>query len=329
MGSAISTPREWRDDSDFTAARNAYVVDAGRSYSSAVSSGVSASSLLAATITTTSRHPIIVVIDVTGSMQEWPATIRGKLPLLDTYARQIYFDDDAQILFMAVGDATCDKYPLQGHAFAQGADLKAELDPTRLKYEGGGGPKTTESYELAALYVSHNVSMPNATRPLIIFLGDESPYDEVSPKLAQQFAKVTTERITTAELFAKLNKDSDVYFIQKPYSHSTADSLQSLDPESSAIHADWVKLLGEDHIAILRDPNRVVDVILGIFAKKTGKVDFYHDEINERQKPGQVEAAYRSLKTILAVSPGDPRDHSGKSIMLLEDEDAKPVSRPF
>lgn len=329
MGNAVSTPKEWAGHGNFDDARKAYVADAGRGYTSAKSANVAAADLLATKITTESKHPVIIVIDVTGSMEEWPGTIFGKLPYLDTLTRQGYLGDDAVILFMAVGDATCDTYPLQGHTFAQGIDLEEELSPDKIKIEQGGGGQRTESYELAALYALHNISMPNAQRPIMIFLGDEAPYDKVNPALAQKSAKVTTEQISTVELFTQLKSKFAVYFIQKPYGHSTADSLQSFDFESKAIHEEWLKLLGEDHIAILPDPNRVVDVIFGILARESGKIDFFHDEIHERQKPDQIAAAYRSLKTVLAVSPGDPRTHSGKSIMLVEDEDAPPTSRAF
>lgn len=333
MGSAISIPKEWRDDGDFTAARNAYIDNAGRSYSRTVGSGVSASDLVAPSIATTSKYPIIIVIDVTGSMQEWPATIRGKLPFLDLSARQIYFGDDAEILFMAVGDGYTDTYPLQVRAFHQGAALKTEIDT--LTYEGRGGGQGTETYELAALYAARNISMSDEAKPLIIFIGDEKPYASVDPNMAQRVAKVKTDTISTIDIFAELReKGFSVYFIQKPYDTSTATNYESFDLYSREVHEAWAELLGRDHIAILPDPNRVVDVILGIFAKVTGQVDYYQYEIKKRQtKPGQVEAAFRSLKTILAVPPGapasDPRGHSGKSIMLLEDDDAKPVSRPF
>jgi hypothetical protein len=57
----------------------------------------------------------------------------------------------------------------------------------------------------------------------------------------------------------------------------------------------------------------VVDVIFGILAKETNKIDYFKDEIEGRQRPDQVDTVYKSLKTIHAL-PAEVKDSGGKSV---------------
>ena len=65
---------------------------------------------------------------------------------------------DPQVLFMAVGDATCDGAPLQVGQF----ETTAELMNQRLTWsylEGGGGGQNKESYELALYFLAEHTDM--------------------------------------------------------------------------------------------------------------------------------------------------------------------------
>ena len=86
------------------------------------------------------------------------------------------------------------------------------------------------------------------------------------------------------------------------------------------IQKQWESYLGADHVSILPEPRRVVDVILGILAKETSMVDYFVKELVERQKPDQVKTVTKALKTIHhpARLP-DP----GKSVMLKDDGKSK------
>jgi hypothetical protein len=100
------------------------------------------------------EHPestaIAVMFDVTGSMGEIPVTLQKKLPqLLGLLLRKGYVTDP-QILFGAIGDATCDRVPLQVGQFE--SDNRMDENLENMFLEGGGGGQQTESYELA-MYV--------------------------------------------------------------------------------------------------------------------------------------------------------------------------------
>ena len=78
-------------------------------------------------------HPtatsIAVMFDVTGSMGSIPVVLQKKLPeLLGLLPRKAYVTDP-QILFGAVGDATCDRVPSQVGQFESDNRMDAHLGP--------------------------------------------------------------------------------------------------------------------------------------------------------------------------------------------------------
>jgi len=292
------SPGAWSGH-DFKSARAVYDRHAGRSYDDAVSAGKTAKDLVPDKLETKSTCPLVIACDVTGSMGEWPATIFSKLPYLDHEARTEYLGEDTEISFAAVGDAFADQYPLQARPFDKGTAMKKRL--TELVIEGNGGGSTEESYELAALYYARRTTMPNANRPVMIFIGDESPYSSVSPELAKRLAGVSLQStLSTEDIFRELKQRFEVYLIQKPYGHST---FNSNDGTTRRVHNDWAKLLGEDHIAQLPEAGRVVDVIFGILAQVAGRVDYFREELEARQLPdkggkAKVDTVYKSLATV-------------------------------
>lgn len=306
------TPGAWASH-DFGTARSYYDSSAGRSYSDAVNTGKNARDLVAAKVSTKSSRPLVIVVDVTGSMGEWPATMFSKLPFLELGA-QHYLGKDLEICFAAVGDAYCDKYPLQSQAFTKGTKLKGSLE--KLVIEGGGGGQTSESYELPALYFARNCSMPRAVQPIIIFVGDEKPYDFVNEEHAKELMGVEIpERFSTAEVFKELRQKFAVYLIRKPYERGSGNVESEIDQR---IRKAWDTLVGDDHIADLPEPGRVVDVILGILAKETGLLEDFAADMKDRQTKAQQETVFKSLKTIHKTSASkDDGPHTGKSIMRV------------
>eukprot|EP00658_Telonema_sp_P-2_P019084 TRINITY_DN17491_c0_g1_i2.p1 TRINITY_DN17491_c0_g1~~TRINITY_DN17491_c0_g1_i2.p1 ORF type:complete len:177 (+),score=58.16 TRINITY_DN17491_c0_g1_i2:68-598(+) len=75
------------------------------------------------------KNPIIVALDVTGSMGNWSKVIYDKLPMLfGQLMLQDYLDDPA-ICFAAVGDANSDEAPLQAVSYTH---LRAHETPEHL-----------------------------------------------------------------------------------------------------------------------------------------------------------------------------------------------------
>lgn len=303
------SPGDWKGY-DFNSARKAYDVYVGRSYSDAKVSNKKAADLVPEFISTDSDAPLMILCDVTGSMGSWPATIFSKLPYLDLEGKE-YLGPNMEISFAAVGDANSDEYPIQVRGFHKGTELKTELE--KLVIEGNGGGQSSESYELTALYYAKNARMPNASRPIMIIIGDEGFYETITKAHAKMaHVKLENDRLNTAELFKELQEKYSVYLIRKPYDFGG----------DAAIQARWEKLIGKEHIAILPSADRVVDVIFGILAQEKNRVDYFRKEIEDRQRPDQVNTVYKSLKTIHAIpanatpsKPIDVKKNKGKSVL--------------
>ena len=305
-------PAPWAKAHDFGRARSAYDSHVGSSYGDAKKKKLTAAHLIEESVTSAADRPLIVIIDETGSMGDWPATMFSKLPYLDHEVRD-YLGDDAEICFAAIGDANnprMETYPLQVRAFASGADLKDRL--TELVIEKDGGGTVHETYELAALYFARNLHVGPLAQPIVIFIGDEKFYDMISPDHARQFCRVELKKSMPAvEAFAELQGKASVYLIQKPYDYMDDNRL---DETTKQVMHKWSDVLGEDHMTMLGDPNRVVDVIFGILAKEANRVDDFRTEIEGRQTKKQVDVVYKSLKTVHAVKDGSRKAlSSGKS----------------
>ncbi len=294
-------PGPWRGY-DFKSARADYDAHVGRSYSDALTRSIDPRSLIPRTLETKSNSPLVIACDVTGSMEDWPATIFSKLPYLDLEGKE-YLGDSMEISFAAIGDAYSDTYALQVKEFVSGKGLEEKLK--ELVIEGGGGGQTTESYDLAALYYSRNVNMPNAISPIFIFIGDEGFYPFVDKQHAESWTYNKIEgRLGTKRLLSELKSKYSVYMIRKPYKMSSGDGIS---PQDHTIHQSWADSLGEDHIAILPEAGRVVDVIFGILAKETGRIEYFEGELKGRQKPEQVKTVLKSLHSLHYLPSDDKK----------------------
>jgi hypothetical protein len=165
-------------------------------------------------------HPeslaIGVLFDVTGSMGTVPRTLQSKLPdLLGLLLRKGYVRDP-HILFGAVGDATCDRAPLQIGQFE--ADNRMDDDLGKILLEGGGGGQMRESYELAMYFMARHTAIDcfekRGRRGYLFMIGDELAYPKAKRReIAKVIGDERAEDVPIAELVRELQRMYDVYFI--------------------------------------------------------------------------------------------------------------------
>lgn len=160
--------------------------------------------------------PIAVLFDVTGSMGGVPRTLQTKLPQLLGLLTRKGYATDPHILFGAVGDATCDRVPLQIGQFE--SDNRMDEDLARIVLEGGGGGQKTESYELAMYFLARHTSLDSVEkrgrRGYLFLIGDEMPYPRVSPREAKKIiGDDLGEPISTEQIIAELRRSFDVYYL--------------------------------------------------------------------------------------------------------------------
>lgn len=120
--------------------------------------------------------PIIIALDVTGSMGSIPAElITGGFP---TIMKNIMDEgiEHPQVCFVAIGDHTCDDAPIQVGQFESSDEL---LDSwfKKVWIEGGGGGNDGESYGLAWYFGAYMTKCDSfekrGKKGVLITIGDE------------------------------------------------------------------------------------------------------------------------------------------------------------
>ena len=127
--------------------------------------------------------PIVVGMDVSESRGDDVETMYDKLPRLIGKIYERGLVPDPTISYCGIGDATCDRAPLQVGQFEAGNQLDAVLSE-QMWLEKGGGGTGQESYELTAYFYAHKVVLNSINKRrkkgYFFFTADESPYPVVS-----------------------------------------------------------------------------------------------------------------------------------------------------
>jgi len=204
------------------------------------------------------EHPesisIAVLFDVTGSMRDVPRVLQTKLPkLLGLLLRKSYARDP-QIMFGAIGDATCDRVPLQIGQFE--SDNRMDDDLGRIVLEGGGGGQMTESYELALYFMARHTEIDcfakRGRRGYLFVIGDELAYDRVKAREVRNIiGDDLHEDIPLRRIVSEVRRRYDTYFLV-PHGAGHAGNPKVL--------SFWRDLLGQNALE-LDDPAAVCETI--------------------------------------------------------------------
>lgn len=327
--------KEWKDQ-DFKSARAAYDTVIQTSLQNAIANNLGVEDCVPPEIETDAEAALCIVLDDTGSMGENAGKIRGHLGYVDHEMRE-YLGQDTKVSFACVGDAFCDRYPLQVKPFVNGIEMQKNLDDMTI--EGGGGGNGGESYDIAAMYYARHCHMPNVIRkPILIFIGDEAIHEMWDKDAVQTWARCDNpKRMSTREIFDELKQKFSVYIIRLRYGNSTETNPSA---EENRIHDQWVGLLGTDHVSVLPNAERVVDLIFAILAKETDRIEYFREELVDRQSKDKggdkkIELALKAAQTLHSTG-GVPQTTANTggghksmtkgsggpaSISLLDDED--------
>jgi hypothetical protein len=239
--------------------------------------------------------PVVISVDVTGSMSTYPKMIFEKLCIL--YNEALFFlpkdlKKSFEISFAANGDSY-DSYPLQVTDFAKGHDLDLNINTIYPEGGGGGLKGGHEMYEMMAYYYSKHCNMPKAMsepKPLFFFVCDENYYDVVnSDQIRRLIGLAPQQKVHSKDVFVALREKFEVYNLRIRYTSGQ---------EEKKIIRDWENAVGINHVALLDPPQRVVDVILAIIANHTGQLESYIERLKVRQTSAQVVKVGAILKGI-------------------------------
>lgn len=215
--------------------------------------------------------PVILALDVTGSMGKAAVKVAQKLGEIMT---DLYADDevkDVEFCVMGIGDLAYDGAPIQMSQFESDIRIAEQLD--KIYFEGGGGGNLYESYT-AAWYMGVNHCKLDCwnrgQKGIIITLGDEAPnpFLPATPLNNATGDHVQPGTIETADLKEEASKKFDLYHISIKDNSSSYERLN----DRYDLDTEWRNLLGDNYkIASLNNlANTVVDIIKGRTSSSTG-----------------------------------------------------------
>ncbi len=198
--------------------------------------------------------PIILALDVTGSMSEAAVEVAKKL---NTIMTKLYEDlKDVEFCIMGIGDLYCDRGPIQISQFESDIRIAEQLD--KLWFEFGGGGNYWESYTAAWYMGSRHCKLDcwnRGKKGIIITIGDErlNPYLQ-SNELMLQTGDDLEADIGTNDLFKEASEKFNIYHIQ--VDHGRGWDIDNI-VKSWDILGDNFKLANMDNIADV-----IVDIII-------------------------------------------------------------------
>lgn len=179
--------------------------------------------------------PVILALDVTGSMGHAATTCAGKL---DEIMTELYGKvKDVEFLMMGIGDLSCDDAPIQASQFE--SDIRILDQTTKIYFEGGGGGNAYESYTAAWYFGLHNTKLDcwkRNKKGIIITLGDEPLNPYLPGRALGHTLGCSTQDIDTEQLYKEVTKKFDVY-------HIAITDESSYDYYKDKIENSWGKLL--------------------------------------------------------------------------------------
>src|SRR5262245_30969344 len=151
--------------------------------------------------------PIIVALDVTRSRGDDTKLMYEKLPQLMGQIELKGYIENPGISFAAIGDATCDRAPLQVGQFD--ADNRLDQVLERIWSEEGGGGTCQESYEHAAHFYSRTncvrLAQGIGKKGYCFFVGDEGFYPKLDKTIVRRvIGDELADDLPAAEAFRAL-----------------------------------------------------------------------------------------------------------------------------
>jgi len=204
--------------------------------------------------------PVIVALDVTGSMGSVPNfLVKDGLPLIMDKVIQ-GGEKDPQVLFLGIGDHECDSSPLQVGQFESSDEL---LDKwlTDVYLEGGGGGNEGESYSLAWYFAAFHTSTDSfekrKKKGYLFTIGDEPVLRELpASNLKRIMGDGQYENFSSSQLLERARETFNVYHIH--VKETGAGSRQeTID--------GWKQLMGDNLIIVDKSTNianAITDTVL-------------------------------------------------------------------
>ncbi len=211
--------------------------------------------------------PVIIALDVTGSMGQLADVIaRQGLGTLFTGILERKPISDPHVMFMAVGDANCDRAPLQVSQFE--ADKRIIEQLTQIYIEKGGGGNCFESYNFpwyfAAFHTQHDSLEKRGKRGYLFTVGDEEAPEALTCEQIKRFIGDDLQApLSTLDTLQLAQRSYDIY-------HVVIEEGSHARTHMDAVVDSWTKLLGQKVIR-LADHRKLAETIVSAIEVAEGR----------------------------------------------------------
>jgi hypothetical protein len=209
---------------------------------------------------------LIVAFDESGSMGNIPnAFVRNGLETLVTEILDRKPITDPHVMIMGVGDAWCDRAPLQVTQFE--GDLRIAEQLKDIYLEGGGGGNAFESYNLPWYFAARRTAIDcfekRGKKGYLFTVGDEPPPPALLADHVQEvFGDTIQGGLATADVLAMASRMYHVFHLIVEEGHFFRHS-------PDVVTEGWRELLGQ-RAMMLADYNKLAEVIVSAIEVNEG-----------------------------------------------------------
>lgn len=215
--------------------------------------------------------PIIVALDVSGSMGPVLSNVAKKLNVLVTETLNRNPVSDPSFEFMGVGDADYDRYPLQVTQFE--SDIRIAEQLTRIYFEKMGGGNDQESYTLPWFFAKNYVeadAFAKGKKGFLFTMGDECCPSELTPRqIKKVFGIDIQETISSESLLNSISENWEVYHLVIEQGNFYSGRFTNHDGPKK-IEETWVPLLGQN-VVYVDDCEKIPEIIVSILEASAGR----------------------------------------------------------
>lgn len=204
--------------------------------------------------------PVILALDVTGSMGQAAVEVAKKLNVIMTKLYEKV--TDVEFLIMGIGDLACDNCPIQASQFESDIRIAEQLD--KIYFEFGGGGNSYESYTAAWYFGSRHTKLDCLNRGrkgIIITMGDEqlNPYLPLRGRrsgLIEATGDNLQSDVETKDLYDEASQKFNIYHLDVNHGHRW---------DEEEIEKSYKKYLDDTHfrrVTMDSITNEIVDIIV-------------------------------------------------------------------
>lgn len=203
-----------------------------------------------------STIPVILALDVTGSMGESAVEVAKKLNIIMTKLYEKI--TDVEFMIMGIGDLSCDYHPIQASQFESDVRIAEQLD--KIYFEFGGGGNNYESYTAAWYFGSRHTKLDCINRGrkgIIITMGDE----QLNPYLPYKSLSAVTgdnlqNHVETKDLYEEASQKFNIYHLDVDH-HRRWDEVEIVKSFKKYLDDTHFRRVNMDSIT-----NEIVDIIV-------------------------------------------------------------------